>query len=80
MLCLLHLRFKPRAVHIAVWGEVPLDTIVHDLFAIDQGTQGHHTNNVKAVKDPQDLIQVYRRSVQLARKAGFDGVELLCQG
>lgn len=27
-----------------------------------------------------EIIEQYRRSVQLAKEAGFDGVELLAQG
>jgi 2,4-dienoyl-CoA reductase-like NADH-dependent reductase (Old Yellow Enzyme family) len=32
------------------------------------------------VSDPRILIETYRRAALLANKAGFDGVELLCQG
>ncbi|RDW63059.1 uncharacterized protein DSM5745_10170 [Aspergillus mulundensis] len=39
-----------------------------------------HTNNIQAIKDPRDVIETYRHSVMLAKKAGFDGVELLAQG
>ncbi|KPI34691.1 putative 12-oxophytodienoate 4 [Cyphellophora attinorum] len=39
-----------------------------------------HTTNIHAVSDPSALIETYRRAALLANKAGFDGVELLCQG
>lgn len=39
-----------------------------------------HTDNIKAIENPRDVIEIYRRSVTLARDAGFDGVELLAQG
>ncbi|KEF59305.1 uncharacterized protein A1O9_04149 [Exophiala aquamarina CBS 119918] len=39
-----------------------------------------HTDNVTAIEDPRDLIETYRRSISLAKTAGFDGIELLCQG
>ncbi|KAH8767476.1 hypothetical protein F5883DRAFT_671114 [Diaporthe sp. PMI_573] len=39
-----------------------------------------HTDNIKAIENPRDVIEKYRNSVMLARKAGFDGVELLAQG
>jgi 2,4-dienoyl-CoA reductase-like NADH-dependent reductase (Old Yellow Enzyme family) len=32
------------------------------------------------VSDPTTIIETYRRAALLAKKAGFDGVELLCQG
>ncbi|WZH45741.1 uncharacterized protein QYS62_006809 [Fusarium acuminatum] len=44
-----------------------------------QGAPGH-TENVEEIKDPQEVVETYRRSMQLAKKAGFDGVELLAQG
>ncbi|KAH7222532.1 uncharacterized protein BKA55DRAFT_697308 [Fusarium redolens] len=39
-----------------------------------------HTDNVEAITDVQAVIETYRRSCELARSAGFDGVELLAQG
>ncbi|KAH6652253.1 hypothetical protein BKA67DRAFT_637862 [Truncatella angustata] len=39
-----------------------------------------HTDNVVAIEDPQQVVQTYRHSCQLAKRAGFDGVELLAQG
>lgn len=39
-----------------------------------------HTENVEEIKDPREVVETYRRSMQLAKKAGFDGVELLAQG
>lgn len=39
-----------------------------------------HTKNVRAIENPNNVIETYRRSAILAQKAGFDGVELLCQG
>ncbi|KAL0929779.1 nadh:flavin oxidoreductase nadh oxidase [Colletotrichum truncatum] len=42
--------------------------------------QPGHTANIEAIKDVSEVIQLYRRSCQLAKNAGFDGVELLAQG
>lgn len=39
-----------------------------------------HTDNIKAIENPREVIQKYRRAVTLAQEAGFDGVELLAQG
>ncbi|KAJ4249769.1 hypothetical protein NW762_012111 [Fusarium torreyae] len=39
-----------------------------------------HTENVEAITDVRDIIEAYKRSCQLAKSAGFDGVELLAQG
>ncbi|KAL4964204.1 uncharacterized protein BDV14DRAFT_209516 [Aspergillus stella-maris] len=39
-----------------------------------------HTDNIEAIKDPREFVEMYRRAVVLAKKAGFDGVELLAQG
>ncbi|KAF4332898.1 flavo nadh-dependent oxidoreductase [Fusarium beomiforme] len=39
-----------------------------------------HTDNVEAITDVQAVIGTYRRSCELAKLAGFDGVELLAQG
>ncbi|RDW84087.1 Aldolase-type TIM barrel [Aspergillus mulundensis] len=44
-----------------------------------EGVPGH-TENITEIQDPQALVEQYRRSVALAKKAGFDGVELLSQG
>jgi 2,4-dienoyl-CoA reductase-like NADH-dependent reductase (Old Yellow Enzyme family) len=43
------------------------------------GSPGH-TENIVAIEDPRDLVKTYRRAAELAKKAGFDGVELLAQG
>ncbi|KXH68675.1 hypothetical protein CSAL01_08563 [Colletotrichum salicis] len=43
------------------------------------GTPGH-THNITEIEDPRDFVNMYRRSAVLARKAGFDGIELLAQG
>ncbi|KAK1671008.1 hypothetical protein BDP55DRAFT_697139 [Colletotrichum godetiae] len=43
------------------------------------GTPGH-THHITEIKDPRDFVNMYRRSAILARKAGFDGIELLAQG
>ncbi|KAL4904753.1 hypothetical protein BDW74DRAFT_185346 [Aspergillus multicolor] len=43
------------------------------------GSPGH-TSCIEAIRDPRDVIETYRHSVALAKKAGFDGVELLAQG
>ncbi|KAI1627834.1 hypothetical protein EDD37DRAFT_606620 [Exophiala viscosa] len=47
----------------------------HDL----PGMPGH-TTNVHAIENPRDLIDTYRRSALLAKKAGFDGIEFIIQG
>ncbi|KAL0933850.1 nadh:flavin oxidoreductase nadh oxidase [Colletotrichum truncatum] len=39
-----------------------------------------HTENVAAIDDPREIVNLYQRSCQLAKEAGFDGVELLAQG
>ncbi|KAE8131452.1 hypothetical protein BDV38DRAFT_288698 [Aspergillus pseudotamarii] len=39
-----------------------------------------HTENVVAIENPRDVVETFRRSLQLAKKAGFDGSELLAQG
>ncbi|KAH7126000.1 hypothetical protein EDB81DRAFT_951410 [Dactylonectria macrodidyma] len=44
-----------------------------------EGIPGH-TTNITEIKKPQEIIEQYRRSVTLAKKAGFDGIELLSQG
>lgn len=49
------------------------------IASTDEEDQGH-TSNVRAVERPQELIETYRRSATLAKLAGFDGIELLCQG
>ncbi|KAG4291359.1 hypothetical protein FPRO06_03245 [Fusarium proliferatum] len=42
-------------------------------------TQGH-TDNIEAITDVKSVVDTYRRSCELAKLAGFDGVELLAQG
>ncbi|KAL4881646.1 hypothetical protein BJY04DRAFT_227725 [Aspergillus karnatakaensis] len=39
-----------------------------------------HTGNVVAIEDPREVVETFRHSLQLAKKAGFDGSELLAQG
>ncbi|KAL7769846.1 hypothetical protein ACKLNR_001230 [Fusarium oxysporum f. sp. zingiberi] len=39
-----------------------------------------HTDNIEAITDVQSVIGTYRQSCELAKSAGFDGVELLAQG
>lgn len=39
-----------------------------------------HTDNVEAIQDPRTVVGTYRHSLLLAKKAGFDGTELLAQG
>ncbi|RMJ07955.1 hypothetical protein CDV36_012442 [Fusarium kuroshium] len=48
-------------------------------FRVLPGMPGH-TTNITEIDRPQDIIDQYRRSVTLAKKAGFDGIELLSQG
>lgn len=43
---------------------------------LDQG----HTYKIVAIEDPREVVEIYRHSCQLAKRAGFDGVELLAQG
>ncbi|KFA56516.1 hypothetical protein S40293_01118 [Stachybotrys chartarum IBT 40293] len=43
------------------------------------GTPGH-SKNITVIADPRNVIEMYRRAVQLAKNAGFDGVEFLAQG
>lgn len=45
----------------------------------DSVYQGH-TDNVETIQDPQTVVETYRRSLMLAKKADFDGAELLAQG
>lgn len=45
----------------------------------DSVYQGH-TDNVEAIQDPRTVVETYRHSLLLAKKAGFDGTELLAQG
>ncbi|KAH7134475.1 hypothetical protein B0J13DRAFT_506984 [Dactylonectria estremocensis] len=42
--------------------------------------QPGHTANIEAIEDVNEVIGTYRRACQLAKSAGFDGVELLAQG
>lgn len=51
------------------------------LRSADLRLQGH-TENITVIEDTSatKIIEQYRRSVQLAKEAGFDGVELLAQG
>ncbi|KAE8151966.1 hypothetical protein BDV25DRAFT_128353 [Aspergillus avenaceus] len=39
-----------------------------------------HTENITVPEDPGFIVEQYRDSVRLAKEAGFDGIELLCQG
>jgi hypothetical protein len=39
-----------------------------------------HTDNVEAIQDPRTIVETYRHSLLLAKRAGFDGTELLAQG
>ncbi|KAG5800742.1 hypothetical protein H9Q69_000301 [Fusarium xylarioides] len=39
-----------------------------------------HTDNVQAITDVKSVVDTYRRSCELAKSVGFDGVELLAQG
>ncbi|WQF84270.1 Putative NADH:flavin oxidoreductase/NADH oxidase, aldolase-type TIM barrel, oxidoreductase Oye [Colletotrichum destructivum] len=43
------------------------------------GTPGH-TDNITEIENPSDVIETYRHSAKLAKRSGFDGVELLAQG
>ncbi|KAL2833529.1 hypothetical protein BJY01DRAFT_253493 [Aspergillus pseudoustus] len=39
-----------------------------------------HSANITEIEDPKVIVEQYRHSVSPAKDAGFDGVELLCQG
>lgn len=39
-----------------------------------------HTPNITEIDDPRDFVNMYRRSAILAKRAGFDCIELLAQG
>ncbi|CAG9993184.1 unnamed protein product [Clonostachys byssicola] len=39
-----------------------------------------HTANLTEIKNPSEIVNMYRRAVTLAKRAGFDGIELLAQG
>ncbi|KAF1986042.1 FMN-linked oxidoreductase [Aulographum hederae CBS 113979] len=39
-----------------------------------------HTVNITEIIDPQEIIEQFRNSVELAKQAGFDGIEILAQG
>lgn len=56
-------------------------SLIHACICIPltQSCQGH-TENITEIQDPRELVDLYQRSVALAKKAGFDGVELLAQG
>ncbi|KAK1538864.1 uncharacterized protein CCOS01_00178 [Colletotrichum costaricense] len=43
------------------------------------GTPGH-THNITEIENPRDFVNMYRHSAILAKRAGFDGIELLAQG
>ncbi|KAI1051036.1 hypothetical protein LB506_010894 [Fusarium annulatum] len=53
----------------------------HDQLPIvkEKGAKGH-TDNIEAITDVKSVVDTYRRSCELAKLAGFDGVELLAQG
>ncbi|KAL2785975.1 hypothetical protein BJX66DRAFT_347109 [Aspergillus keveii] len=48
-------------------------------FRTLEGVPGH-TENVTEIVDPRVIVDQFRRSVALAKEAGFDGIELLSQG
>ncbi|KAH7112103.1 hypothetical protein B0J11DRAFT_542664 [Dendryphion nanum] len=39
-----------------------------------------HSRNITEISDPEEIIGQYRNSATLAKKAGFDGIEILAQG
>ncbi|KAG4263838.1 hypothetical protein FPRO03_09114 [Fusarium proliferatum] len=53
----------------------------HDQLPImkEKGAKGH-TDNIEAITDVKSVVDTYRRSCELAKLAGFDGIELLAQG
>ncbi|PYI03523.1 flavo protein NADH-dependent oxidoreductase [Aspergillus sclerotiicarbonarius CBS 121057] len=48
-------------------------------FRTLEGNPGH-THNLTEIDDPKAIVEQFRRSVTLAKRAGFDGIELLSQG
>lgn len=46
----------------------------------NSGSMQGHPANVHAIEDVSEVIETYRRACQLAKSAGFDGIELLAQG
>jgi 2,4-dienoyl-CoA reductase-like NADH-dependent reductase (Old Yellow Enzyme family) len=48
-------------------------------FRTLEGVPGH-TENITEIVDPRVIVDQFRRSVALAKEAGFDGIELLSQG
>ncbi|KAJ4288965.1 hypothetical protein N0V90_011307 [Kalmusia sp. IMI 367209] len=48
-------------------------------YRLLEGKPGH-TNNITEIEDAKEIIDQYRNSVRLAKKAGFDGIEILAQG
>jgi 2,4-dienoyl-CoA reductase-like NADH-dependent reductase (Old Yellow Enzyme family) len=35
---------------------------------------------LKEIENPSEIVNMFRRAVALAKRAGFDGIELLAQG
>ncbi|RAK98714.1 FMN-linked oxidoreductase [Aspergillus ibericus CBS 121593] len=48
-------------------------------FRTLEGQPGH-THNITEMDHPRDIVEKFRHSVTLAKKARFDGIELLSQG
>ncbi|TFK54622.1 FMN-linked oxidoreductase [Heliocybe sulcata] len=48
-------------------------------FRVLEGAPGH-THAITEIEDPKEIVAQFATSVRLAKQAGFDGIELLCQG
>lgn len=53
-------------------GDAPANDGVYDL---EEGMK-HGYSEPEAIKDPKEYVKMYRYSAELAKEAGFDGVEL----
>ncbi|RAL12651.1 FMN-linked oxidoreductase [Aspergillus homomorphus CBS 101889] len=69
----------------AEWPNAPVMREISDLGLTVDGSylrfvsQGH-TDNITEIEDPHEIVEQLRRSVILAKEAGFDEVRLLSQG
>lgn len=59
---------------------VRYDSWAYSIEIITDSVYQGHTDNVEAIQNPRTVVETYRRSLLLAKKAGFDGTELLAQG
>lgn len=59
---------------------VELTTLVSAHVVMANLQMQGHTHSITEIPDPKAIVAQYRNAVQLAKAAGFDGVELLAQG